>query len=36
MALMAYDVPSARKVFFGGGENTAQGVKAYANTTVCD
>jgi hypothetical protein len=36
MALMAYDAPSARKVFFGGLENTAQGVKSYANTTVCD
>lgn len=36
MALMAYDVPSSRKVFFGGGENSSGGVVSYANTTVCD
>lgn len=36
MALMAYDVPSAKKVFFGGSANTAGGVVSYANTTVCD
>ena len=36
MALMAYDVPSTQKVFFGGWENTPQGVAFYANTTVCD
>lgn len=36
MALMAYDVPTSRKVFFGGGENVSGGVASYANTTVCD
>jgi hypothetical protein len=36
MALMAYAVPGAKKVFFGGIENTAGGVASYANTTVCD
>jgi hypothetical protein len=36
MALMAYDVPSAKKIFFGGVENTSGGVTSFANTTVCD
>jgi hypothetical protein len=36
MALMAYDAPSAKKVFFGGGANVVGGVASYANTTVCD
>jgi hypothetical protein len=35
-ALMAYAVPGGKKVFFGGWKNTAGGVEAYANTTVCD
>jgi hypothetical protein len=34
-ALMAYDIPGAAKVFFGGLQNTSQGVASYANTTVC-
>ena len=34
-ALMAYDMPSAAKVFFGGLQNTNQGVASNANTTVC-
>ena len=36
LALMAYGAVGRKKVFFGGGENTAFGVASYANTTVCD
>lgn len=36
MALIALAGPGQKKVFFGGWQNTAQGVEWYANTTVCD